>query len=92
MISLIYPFAVFGYALLEEQRPSHGFWTVMKAYTLFILFMKFIWQLDSWLWFTSLQENYDAWNSWLLIGLWRTDSIGALLVYVLPEIGVLMAL
>ena len=42
IISLLYPFAVFGYALMEEQRPGKTFWRLMIYYTLFILFMKFI--------------------------------------------------
>lgn len=42
LISIAYPFAVFGYALMEEIRPGKKFWDVMIIYTLFILFMKFI--------------------------------------------------
>jgi len=42
LISIAYPFAVFGYALMEELRPGRKFWEYMLVYTLFILFMKFI--------------------------------------------------
>jgi uncharacterized membrane protein len=46
MISLVFPFAVFGYALMEEERPGKKFWDFAMKYTLFVLFMKFIIQLD----------------------------------------------
>jgi hypothetical protein len=46
MISLVFPFAVFGYALMEEERPGKKFWDFAIKYTLFVLFMKFIIQLD----------------------------------------------
>ena len=49
LITIAYPFAVFGYALMEEERPPKWFWSVMIKYALFILFMKFIFQLDLWL-------------------------------------------
>lgn len=42
LISIAFPFAVFGYALMEEARPGKAFWNAMLKYTLFILFMKFI--------------------------------------------------
>jgi hypothetical protein len=42
LISILFPFAVFGYALMEEVRPGRKFWNLMIKYTLFILFMKFI--------------------------------------------------
>ena len=41
MITIIYPFVVFGYALIEEQRPGKYFWDMMTKYTIFILLMKF---------------------------------------------------
>lgn len=48
MISILYPFAIFGYALMEEGRPGKTFWVYMTYYTLFILFMKFTVQLTIW--------------------------------------------
>ena len=42
MVSIIYPFAVFGYALMEETRPGKTFWLFMMKYTVFILFAKFL--------------------------------------------------
>lgn len=42
LISIVYPFAVFGYALIEETRPGKWFWDMMIKYTLFVLFAKFV--------------------------------------------------
>lgn len=43
LISLIYPLAVFGYALVEERRPGKKFWDFMIKYTIFVLMAKFVW-------------------------------------------------
>jgi hypothetical protein len=48
IVSLVYPFAVFGYALMEESRPGKRFWDFIIRYTLLLLFWKFIFQLDCW--------------------------------------------
>ena len=41
LISLPYPIAVFGYAMLEETRPRREFWNYVRNYTVFLLFLKF---------------------------------------------------
>lgn len=41
IISLVYPIAVFGFALLEETRPRKEFWDFVRRYTTFLLFLKF---------------------------------------------------
>lgn len=46
LVSIILPFAVFGYALLEEGRPGKQFWRFIKIYVIIILFLKFIVNLD----------------------------------------------
>jgi hypothetical protein len=48
LVSIFYPFAVFGYALMEEGRPKSQFWSIMSIYTIFVLALKFIVQLDMW--------------------------------------------
>jgi hypothetical protein len=48
LISILYPIGVFGYALMEEGRPGKLFWSLMSTYTIFILFMKLIVNLDIW--------------------------------------------
>jgi len=41
MITILYPMALFGYALLEETRPRKEFWTFIRIYTTIILCIKF---------------------------------------------------
>jgi hypothetical protein len=42
LISIVYPFAVFGYAILQENRPSFRFWKTMLYYTSFIIILKLV--------------------------------------------------
>ena len=46
IISLPYPIAVFGWALLEENRPGKLFWSFIRYYTEIVLGFKFILNLD----------------------------------------------
>lgn len=39
-ISILYPLAVFGYALMEEGRPPANFWNFIVFYTTMIIFLK----------------------------------------------------
>ena len=48
IVSIVYPFAVFGYALMEETRPGKKFWEFMLKYTVIVLFLKFAIQLEIW--------------------------------------------
>lgn len=41
ILSLIYPIAVFGYALFEETRPAVKFWKIILYYTVIILLLKY---------------------------------------------------
>lgn len=45
-ISLFYPIAVFGWALLEEKRPGTQFWIGVRTYTVLLLGFKFLCNLD----------------------------------------------
>lgn len=45
-ITIFYPMAVFGFALMEERRPGKTFWNIMATYTIVILFLKMLIQLD----------------------------------------------
>lgn len=45
-ISLFYPIAVFGWALLEEKRPGTQFWIIVRTYTILLLGFKFLCNLD----------------------------------------------
>ena len=42
LLSLAYPLLVFGYALLEEEKPNKRFWKIVLRYTFFVLMLKFI--------------------------------------------------
>lgn len=45
-ISLPYPIAVFGWAILEERRPGKKFWLMVRYYTVFLVALKFVLNLD----------------------------------------------
>jgi len=45
LISIVYPLAVFGYALLEETRPSKLFWRIMLYYSIGVVCAKCIMNL-----------------------------------------------
>lgn len=42
LITVFYPLAVFGYALLNEVRPNHKFWKVIMIFSICVLIIKFI--------------------------------------------------
>lgn len=42
LMSIIYPISIFGYALIEENRPSKKYWNFIRVYTICILFLKMI--------------------------------------------------
>lgn len=65
------------------------FWTFVVVYTLFILTMKTLWQLDA-LYTPERAASYNKLNSWLNIGLIRVEGIIQLLIYILPEFIVLI--
>lgn len=48
LMSIIYPISIFGYALIEENRPKKGYWDLIRVYTIFILLLKLVANL-SWL-------------------------------------------
>ncbi len=62
LISICYPFAVFGYALMEEARPGRKFWRFMKLYTLIILCLKFILQLSFWDDTVAIRDMYQKFS------------------------------
>jgi len=47
---------------MEEGRPGKHYWEFMIKYALFILFAKFLFQLDCWMEFPDLTDNYTAFN------------------------------
>lgn len=64
-ISILYPLAVFGYALMEEARPSKYYWSFITFYTVLIIVIKTLFQLDIWFYInTALYQfnNPDTFN------------------------------
>ena len=47
-ISLLYPFVVFGYALMEEINPKKRIWYMLMIYTQILIIIKFVFQLSYW--------------------------------------------
>lgn len=48
LLTLVYPFAVFGYALFEETRPAKGFWYFIMFYTQALMLGEFVFSLSIW--------------------------------------------
>ena len=42
LISIIYPFVVFGYAILEEVNPRKKVWYAIMIYTELLILVKFL--------------------------------------------------
>ena len=45
LISVIYPFVVFGYALMEDINPRKKVWYAIMIYTEVLILIKFLYQL-----------------------------------------------
>jgi hypothetical protein len=89
VLSFFYPFVIFGYALLEETRPTLGFWKVVRAYTVVVLFVKFFFNLS---YFENLLESKDfvKIRSMFKLGIYDYKNLGSLITYMLPEIIILV--
>jgi hypothetical protein len=48
LISVVYPFVVFGYSLLEEINPRKKIWYGILIYTEVLILIKFLYQLSFW--------------------------------------------
>jgi len=91
MISLIYPISLFGYALLEEERPGAKYWLFIQVYTVVILVLKFLFQMDIFLTMDNLDSSYHNATDWLKVGLKRCNSSAEMIWYILPQMGILVA-
>lgn len=90
-ISLPYPIAVFGWALLEERRPGKGFWLFIRYYTEVILGFKFILNLDFFS-FVLQSEWFVNGSAYLKLGIYDFDELSTLILYMLPEVLILCLL
>lgn len=87
-ISLFYPIAVFGWALLEERRPGAQFWVVVRSYTIFILGFKFLCNLDI---FYDIfhSETYLNSTAYIKLGIYDFEDLSDLILYMVPELLIL---
>jgi len=85
IISLFYPIAVLGYALLEETRPSYNFWRIVGSYTICILLFKFIMNISIWESFLS-NPTVKFYISLIKLGIFDYSSFVSLFFYMIPEI------
>ena len=84
-LSLVYPISVLGYALLEENRPKKEFWSFIRIYTVFLLGLKFIWNLEILDEFER-SDLYIQIEGMFKLGLIDYKDIFKLTLYMLPEV------
>lgn len=68
LMSIVYPISIFGYALIEENRPKKQYWDFIRVYSIFILMIKLVANL-SWLDDYLDSETFKYWHGILRIGL-----------------------
>jgi len=88
-ISVLYPISLFAYALMEEERPGKTYWQIIIVYSLFVLILKFIFQMDVLLTIDGLNTTVTNMDEWALTGLRRVESSFGMFVYILPQLGIL---
>ena len=84
IVAIIYPFAVFGYALLEETRPGKKFWRRILTYSLVVLFLKYVVNIK------MINEVMSATslpfaNGFIKFGLHHLEQTKDLVWHMLPE-------
>ena len=74
VISIIYPFLIFGYALLEETRPRQEFWNFIRTYTQFLLLLKFVINLSV---FEDIlkTDEYLSFTGYAKLGIFDYDDL-----------------
>ena len=48
LLSLIYPILILIFGIIQYPRPSKVFWKILMVYTTFVIFLKFLLQLNFW--------------------------------------------
>ena len=89
LISLVYPFSLFGYALLEESRPSKTYWKFIQMYTVLIILLKFALTLDI---FGSYINKNKVLLGYIKLGFHKYSDILDRFLYFSPEILILTLL
>lgn len=62
VLYLVYPVAIFGYALLLEERPGKWFWYGMLLYSQMILILNFLIVLDLWPVIMTKPDQLSNWE------------------------------
>lgn len=88
IISLPYPIAIFGWAILEERRPGSKFWAGVRIYSVCLVTLKFLLNLDFFDPFLS-SPGFTYYSAYLKTGIYNFEDLPNLICYMLPEIGIL---
>lgn len=91
IISLPYPIAVFGWAILEEKRPGKSFWSFIRYYTIFLVAFKFTLNLDFFDVYLMSPE-FTYYSAYIKTGIYNFTMLDDLIFYMLPEFGILCLL
>lgn len=97
LVSLIYPFAVFGYAILQEDSPKKNFWNFIMVYTCFVILLKVVAQLVIWpTIFVQAGGDYDEFVHFcetIHLGIFsiQSKSVKARISIFIPELLVLFS-
>ena len=85
LISIFYPLTVFGYALIEESRPSMKYWQRIRSYTIFVMMFKLFLNLSI---FDQMlrSEAFNKISAFLKIGIYEYSNTSDLIAYMMPEI------
>lgn len=85
LISVFYPFTVFGYALIEESRPDMRYWQNIRTYTILVMMFKLFLNLSV---FDDIlrSEGFNYVSAYLKIGIYEYSNPIDLITYMMPEI------
>jgi hypothetical protein len=92
ILTLVYPFSIFGYALLEETRPKESYWNFIMGYTQLLMVIEFIFSLSFWsVRYKDLQDELRTGLANYYIGLYvvQGDKIWDLFIHFIPKILIL---
>lgn len=60
ILSLFYPFSIFCYAILEYPRPKKAYWKICLLYTVILIAVKFVVQLELFVKIFEKEDDTDA--------------------------------
>lgn len=83
IITLVYPFVVFGYALLEETRPGKGFWRMMLMFSLVVLLSKYLVNLE--FVHINMSDSIIGLDVYMKFGLHHIEHTKDLIWHMMPE-------